>query len=72
MKNGMKPILSQLDAIAEHITGPTGYSMDSLRTVRAALLDTFDHIEAEIIKRENARPVGGLLDGILKPGGGAA
>lgn len=72
MKNGMRPIIGQLNKIAEHITGPTGYSTDSLREVRAALLDTFDHIDAEIVKRENAQSVCGLLDGILKPGGGAA
>lgn len=51
MRNGIKPMLCQLDAIAERVTGPSG-TMDSLRAIRAALLDTFDHIEAEIRKRE--------------------
>lgn len=66
MKNGIKPMLCQLDAIAERVTGSSG-TMDGLRTMRAALLDTFDHIEAEIIRRENVKPLGGLLDGLKVP-----
>jgi hypothetical protein len=66
MRNGVKPMLCQLAAIADRVTGPSG-TMDGLRTMRAALLDTFDHIEAEILKRENTKPIGGLLDGLKVP-----
>jgi hypothetical protein len=59
-------MLCQLEAMAENVTGPSG-TMDGLRTLRAALLDTFDHIEAEILKRENAQPIWGLLDGLKVP-----
>ena len=74
--------MSRLDAIvcnirqtAEHITGPEGYSFDSLRVVSAEFLDGFDRVEAEIIKREAElakNPPRGLLADIAPPKGGAA
>jgi hypothetical protein len=71
--NRLAAIKCQLDAIAEHITGPEGYSLTSLCEVRAHLLDTFDRVDAEIIKREKA-PVRniGLFANLGKPDGGAA
>jgi hypothetical protein len=64
-------IVCQLRQIAEHMVGPEGYSLDSLRTLRAELLDAFDRVDGEIIKREKA-PYKGLLANIGTPEGGAA
>ena len=72
--NRIAAIKCQLDAIAEHVIGPEGYSLTTLREMRAELLDTFDRVDAEIIKREKApvRNLGLLANIGGQPEGGAA
>jgi len=50
--NRVAAITGQIDAIASHITGAEGYSLDSLCRVRDAILDAHDLIAGEILKRE--------------------
>jgi hypothetical protein len=69
--NRIEAIKCQIAAIGEHVVGPEGYCLLTLSEVRAALLDAFDVVDAEIIKREKA-PNLGLLANIGKPEGGAA
>lgn len=69
--NRIEAIKCQIRQIAEHITGPEGYSIASLSEIRAELLDAFNVVDAEIIKREKA-PYKGILANLGKPEGGAA
>jgi hypothetical protein len=50
--NRVDAICSQIKTIAEHITGPEGFSLSTLCQVRDAILDAHDHIAGEILKRE--------------------
>jgi hypothetical protein len=50
--NRLDAICSQIKTIAEHITGPEGYSLSSLCQVRDAILDAHDLIAGTIFKRE--------------------
>ncbi len=71
MKNRVETLRCQLYSIAYHVTGDEGYSLASLREIRADMLDAFDIIDGEIIRREK-EPVRGLLDGLSPNRGGAA
>jgi DNA-binding FrmR family transcriptional regulator len=64
--NRVAAITGQIDAIAEHITGSEGYSLDSLRQVRDAIPNAHDCIAGETIKR------GASNDYRAKHDGGAA
>jgi hypothetical protein len=50
--NRVEAICSQIKTIAEHITGPEGFSLSTLCQVRDAILDAHDRIAGEILKRE--------------------
>lgn len=57
----MNAILSQIDAIPDHILS-TGYSLETLRAVSAALCAASARIEIEINNRVNYNPRGLLAD----------
>jgi hypothetical protein len=44
-------ITSQINAVADHILGPEGYSLDSLRAVATALRNASERLDNEIALR---------------------
>ena len=66
--NRIEAIKSQIDTIADHVTGKDGYSFATPREISAALLEASFRVEAELDKR----PSGQLPANIGKPDGGAA
>ena len=50
--NSIEAILGQIRAIADRITGPEGYSLETLRSVSAGLRSAADAIDAEIVLRK--------------------
>jgi hypothetical protein len=49
--NAVEAILTQIRAIADRITGPEGYSLDSLRAVATALRNASERLDNEIALR---------------------
>jgi hypothetical protein len=61
--NRVAAITGQIDAIAEHITGPEGYSLSSLCELRNAILDAHDLITGETIRSDPSNDYRAKHDG---------